>query len=65
MQQGGNATGRRRNAPATVAWARPAGYVWWRPLEGWPSGLWRTPGKRVGALPLVGSNPTPSANLTY
>ena len=29
--------------------------------EGWPSGLRRTPGERVGALPLVGSNPTPSA----
>ena len=30
--------------------------------EGWPSGLRRTPGERVGALPLVGSNPTPSAS---
>ncbi len=29
--------------------------------EGWPSGSRRTPGERVGALPLVGSNPTPSA----
>ena len=31
--------------------------------EGWPSGLRRTPGERVGALPLVGSNPTPSATF--
>jgi hypothetical protein len=31
------------------------------PPEGWPSGLRRTPGKRVGVLPLAGSNPAPSA----
>ncbi len=32
-------------------------------LDGWPSGLRRTPGERVGALRLVGSNPTPSVSV--
>ncbi len=30
-------------------------------MEGSPSGLWRALGKRVGALRLEGSNPSPSA----
>ncbi len=30
-------------------------------MEPWPSGLRRTPGKRVGVLPLEGSNPSGSA----
>jgi hypothetical protein len=46
---------------ASVASVHRADYVRAR-SEGWPSGLRRTPGERVGALPLVGSNPTPSAS---
>ena len=48
--------------PLTSAWIRQ------RPLlrvlsfaEDSPSGLWRTLGKRVGVLPLAGSNPASSA----
>src|SRR5258708_29975563 len=64
---GSSQEGRRAGAKAIVIPGRPAtrrahqtGRLPW-PAEDSPSGLWRSPGTRVGLTALAGSNPASSA----